>query len=174
MPVDEYMSLKKLIDEKEAIAQDLTRKLVEARSTDPKVVEGGKLSRSAIAIIQFAMGNCAPAIIKRWPWKELLAVADSLKELPDFSIYDEELAAEMRKFAAECEKWDIKRRTEPEKEIPPPFPVQEHPVVQIRAGIVPESARKLTMVTPPGIDSIDQELLSKRTDQSEQDVEPNS
>lgn len=129
MPLKDWLVLKEQLEDANKRVSELTVQLNEARVADPlERVKGlATLSRELLKIVQFAMGNCSPRDVKRWPWIALNFSAELLPQLPDHNTHDDELAAEMHRFAAECAEWDRKRAAVPEKEIPPPFPVEQHP-----------------------------------------------
>jgi hypothetical protein len=139
MPLDELLAQRETLSTMEKKIVDLQQQLLNAKFEDPSQRVAGlhALARAMLPVVQFAMANCSPRDIKRWPWRELKLVADLLDDLPDYTTFDSELADEMVKFAAECEEWDIRRKNEPEKEIPPPFPVEDHPIVRMIAGKTP-------------------------------------
>jgi len=142
MPLDEFNSINKLLDETTKRAEQLTKELYEARATDQtgRVPRLAQLTRSAMHIVGFAMGNLSPELIKRWPYAQLREIAAFLPTLPDYSSIDEEIAAELIKFAAECEEWEQKRKRYGEVEVPPPFPVEDHPLAQLLQGRMPKQA----------------------------------
>lgn len=169
MTAEEYDTLKKQSTDKDTMIADLNKKIVEARMGDPNasVAQLTQLVRSMLPIVQFAVANLSPTFTKGWPVQALLDTAGWLPALPDFSPFDAELGGELAKFANECASWADKRRTTPEKEVPPPFPVHKHPLVQLSMGQVPDSATKTTVVEVPNIDAIDREILAKSNEKPE-------
>ena len=150
MALSEHLAQRKRSEEMEAEIAQLKQQLINAKFEDPslRVPKLAQLARDLLPVVQFAMANCSPRDIKKWPWKELMRVAIGLEALPDHSQFDEELSREMLKFAAECEDWDLRRRYTPEKEVPPPFPVEDHPVVRMMRG--QEPAAPPTLQSDPG------------------------
>ncbi len=136
MPIDEYVKLKQLLDEKDEQVKKLLSDLNAARAEDPsnRVGSLNQLVRDAMPVVQFAMANMSPRDIKRWPADKLRSVAVGIASLADYSSHDEELAAEMQRFASECDEWERVRKTTAEKEVPAPFPVEDHPIAQLMMG----------------------------------------
>ena len=112
------------------------------------------LARAELEVVCFAVANLSPELIKRWPANALRTIAAYLDKLPDHSPHDVELSRELLKFASECDEYDQRRRFG-EKEIPPPFPVEQHPLAQMLAGRIPngstiESKPGAEIASPPG------------------------
>ncbi len=68
------------------------------------------LARGLIKISCFAVGNLPPESTRHWPTKELIACADLLQELPDYTVADQELGIEWKSFASEAERFELRRR----------------------------------------------------------------
>lgn len=136
IPIDEYERTKKYIEELNKRNVELTVELNAARTLDPteRVTKLNKLARDLIRTLQFSTSNLNPRDIKRWPFDAIRDVADGLPHLADCSPHDIEYATFLRDFADECEMWQKRRDATPEKEIPPPFPTEDHPIAQMVMG----------------------------------------
>lgn len=128
LPLEELDIMRKASEEKDVQITQLKQDLLESKMTDSagSVAPMSKLCRYAMEIVTFAVGNLSPEIIKRWPYQALREVAARLALMPDYSVNDRDLANELLKFAAECERWEAKRKVEPEKYVPPPPGFDEH------------------------------------------------
>lgn len=148
MTVDEWTKFQDHIKLLEAKNKEYVEALTKAVLVDPSGRVPGltQLSRSLMTIIQFAVANLSPRDIKRWPFASLRDIASKLEFLPDFSTFDEEFKTVLLSFASECEEWEKKRAATVEKEIPPPFPIEQHPVVRLHAGLNPTA----TVPSEPG------------------------
>ncbi len=128
LPLEELDMMRKASEEKDVQITQLKQDLLEAKMSDQmgSIAPMAKLCRHTMEIVTFAVGNLSPEIIKRWPYQALREVATRLALLPDYSINDGDLAAELLKFAAECERWEARRKSEPEKYVPPPPGRDDH------------------------------------------------
>jgi len=84
----------------------------------PAAVEGGLVNvgrlvvlvRELMKVACFAVGNLPPEVTKNWPTTSLTTAANLLKELPDHSTADQELAIEWCSFAREAERFEQRRQ----------------------------------------------------------------
>lgn len=123
MPIEQYESMKKLQADAEARIKDLDEQLVRAKLTTDssgcvEALNNGMIA--ALEIVGFAMANLSPEIIKRWPHQALSTLANNIPAMPTCTAIDIELQSEIRKFVIECQAWEVKRKTEGERYVPPP------------------------------------------------------
>lgn len=123
MPIEQYESMREAaVAATKQIAQ-LTKDLAlerEACDASGRITELTKALNSALEIVGFAVGNLSPEVIKRWPYNALRVVAGGISHMPLVTPREQEMMAEMLKFATEAEQWENKRNREGEKYVPPP------------------------------------------------------
>lgn len=127
MPIDQYNGMREAQVAADARITELNASLTAARiSADGsgRVQNLGEGLTAALEIIGFAIANLSPEIIRKWPYERLRTVAAMLPSLPDYDAHNAEQALEYRKFANECEQWELKRKQEPERYVPPPAGAQ--------------------------------------------------
>lgn len=123
MPIEQYESMRESALSATKQIEKLTSDLaLERECGDPsgRITELTKALNSALEIVGFAVGNLSPEVIKRWPYNALRVVAGGIAHLPLVTPREQEMMAEMLKFATEAEQWENKRNREGDKYVPPP------------------------------------------------------
>lgn len=85
-------------------------KLKLAGGGDVSVEKLNVLARSLMEIARFAVGNLPPETTRGWPISMLRISVDHLKELPDYTIADQELGIEWLSFSREVERFEQRRQ----------------------------------------------------------------
>ncbi len=123
MPIEQYEAMRTAQVAASKQIEQLQKDLaIERECSDPsgRITELTKALNSALEIVGFAVGNLSPEVIKRWPYNALRVVANGISHLPLVTPREQEMMAEMLKFATEAEQWENKRNRDGERYVPPP------------------------------------------------------
>lgn len=104
-------ALRNQIKQAQQEAADLRVALEAAKRGDPNgdTAKLERLSRAMLEIVRFAVANLPPSDIPKWPRDSVQFVADHLSALPEFSVDDETLVAELKLFVTEIEEHALRR-----------------------------------------------------------------
>jgi len=134
LPFDEYQQMRDSNAGMISTIEKLQAELVAGKfdASEGQVRQLHDAFRAALEIVGYAIANLSPEVNKRWPFGALRTLAAGVRALPTCSPHDLEFASEMDKFAVECESWEFKRKTTPERYVPDP--VAPPPLAVINAA----------------------------------------
>ena len=103
-------ALRNQIKQAQQEAADLRTTLEAVKRGDPAgdVSKLERLSRAMLVIVRFALANLPPSDIPKWPRDSVRFIADHLAVLPEFSVDDETLVAELKLFVREIEEHEMR------------------------------------------------------------------
>jgi hypothetical protein len=123
MPFEEFEAVNNARKEAEQKVVELERQLLDGVLTaDPtqSLKATTELARAALDIVRFAVANNPPEMIKGWPHAKLVKCSQLIPMLNDRNPDDVDLARELGRFAAECERHELRRKNSPPVSVPPP------------------------------------------------------
>ncbi len=143
--MNDYTMLLNRVKEAESAAADARLALTAQRLEDPsgRVPALTSFARECLTIARFAVANLPPEMIRGWPFEALRRVILGLKDLPDYTVNDRDMALDLLNFADECEQHEIRRRA-----LPPPVKLTQAEIEDERARLAadPIGAMALRMM----------------------------
>ena len=158
IPLAKYDALRKEATDNGAKVLELEKALAEAQlgNGDDHAPRLASALRSALSVVQFAVGNLEPATIAGWPHEDLRVIANAIESTP--TLQDDTdirpLAEELRLFADTAKGYE-EYRAERRKQNPPipatpgDFGPQTAEATVIHAAIQGKHNRDASVV-PPG------------------------
>jgi len=149
LSMSDYTMLLNRVKEAEQEAAEARVALQAQRLEDPtgRVPALTTFARECLTIARFAVANLPPETIRGWPVEALRRMILGLKDLPDYTVNDRDMALDLLNFADECEQHEIRRRA-----LPPPTKLTQDEIDAERARLTrdPIGALVLGLMTNRG------------------------
>lgn len=133
----------------ESRVAELEQKLEQVRLEDPsdRVPPLVACIRSALPIVQFALGNLDPTTVRGWPHEAVTAFAETIRSLPGADVTIHEMGLEFLNFARYAARVERDRAERDAKRIE----LARQPAAAVDAAVVAAAAAAATgqvMMTP--------------------------